>query len=272
MDQPPYEYNQRAIPTFCETDLEPSAPSGYDEETAVQQDPLRPETSSEGQSPPPTEMLPAVYYQGDHAIVKHSEYVHLHQLAKSAEEFRSALSSRDRELAVLHANISIMQRSHDATLKALEDHIAKLEANRIIFEKDNQSLRVYIKSIKTAQTQLRTDTHYADGLQGLNRQIQEWVANIFIGIPKKQKLTERAGAELLGILSEIVPYGNTTAVLLKQNITKAYEEPHKRVAVARHIFALYLWERVFTPFAFGLSREESTKYRRIEQNMIANGI
>lgn len=266
MDQPPY-CNQHAIAALYKSNMETVTPiARYGETMAIQLDTCRAAAPS-GNMSLQTEAS-GIYPPGHRVMVEASEY---DRLLKSVEESRTALHDRERELEELRANFSALQGSHGRTLKALEDHIANLETNRIIFENDNQTLRAYVSNMKAAQTQLRTDLYYIDRLQGLNRQIQDWVANNFIEIPKKQRLTEQAGAELLGMLSKIFPHGNKTSFLLKEKITKAHEEPDKRVALARHIFALYLWERVFSPLVFGLSQEESKIYRMIEENMIMNG-
>ena len=201
----------------------------------------------------------------------HAEYLRLQELAKTAESLSIALQAREKEVSELQDKIVALQTEYSKNSKEVEDYCHTLEGRCRAYEWDNTNLRAYITRTQTPQAQLRSNAHYADRLQGLNRHIQEWAAELFIDIPKKQKLKDQAGAELLRMLSNVSVHGENTSTLLKTNITKAHQIPHKRIALARHIFALYLSEWVFKPLAFGLSHGESRRLRIIEGNMISNG-
>lgn len=180
------------------------------------------------------------------------------------------IQSNDQEIAELHQKLRRMEVSHNKTIQALEDHIMQLETRRIELEREIEKHRFYIANIKIVEEQMRTDTYYFENLQGLNQSIQLLVADLFIDVRKP--LSNEAGLRVLKILAGIPVHGGRITTVLEKTLWHAYDDQVKRVAFVRHIFALFLWDAVFHPLAFGLSAEESVKLRKLEDHMIANGI
>jgi hypothetical protein len=168
-----------------------------------------------------------------------------------------------------------LEASHAAAVQSFRERLDKVESRNLGFENDNISLRTYIANLKIADAQTKDDAYYIDNLQGLNRMTESSVASVFIDNPSPRKLSKEAGLEILGILSEFVPSGRFTARLLQEptydTIWTLHQDPRKRVAFARHLIALFLWDRVFKPFAFGLPLEQSTILKEIEKYIVRNG-
>ena len=181
----------------------------------------------------------------------------------------------EQQCLKLQQELDEIKTKHSETIRTLEDHLTNLERRRIESESDNVSLRKYIANMKIAQAPGHDDAYYIDKLQGLNRLIESTVAAIFVDPRRQRVLSKEDGLEFLAALTKFTPFGSNTAKLLKtenfDTIWSLHEEARKRVAIARHIVMLFLWEHVFTPFAFGLSEERSTMLRHIESYLLANG-
>ena len=217
----------------------------------------------------------AVKFQDPNVLLDRKEFERLQNLARECEQNRRALQERDQRILQLQEEYRIVEQTHASTLQSLEDDIVKLETNRRAFEADNNTLRSYISSMKTPQVQLKDDSYYCDNLQGLNRLIQSRVAKLFIDSRCLKTLSKKGGLKILQVLSEIPPLGSYTATLLQtpeyDSIWTLQKDARKRIAFGRHLIALFLWHNVFAPFAFGLSVDESNRWRNIEDYILANG-
>lgn len=222
----------------------------------------------------PMEMMQSSFQTSTVSLTA-EHYDQLYKSAMNCENYRQTLESRDQELSDLREELKTLQKNYSSTKTALENHLTQLESARLEVENDNISLRSYITSMRAPQEQLRDDAYYTDKLQGLNRMIQSWIAGIFIS--NCRSLTPEAGRRLLEIISGLDPYGRATESILSDenkydDVWTLHQDPTKRVALARHIIALFLWRYIFGPLAFGLKKEDSLRMRDIEKKIISNGL
>jgi hypothetical protein len=220
-----------------------------------------------------TPMEPGTQNRG--YIISHEDYEQLRQRASDGEQYRLNVEDKERELGRLQEVMKDVETRHAAVVQSFRERLDKMESRNLGFENDNISLRTYIANLKIADAQTKDDAYYIDNLQGLNRMIESSVASVFIDNPSPRKLSNEAGLEILGVLSEFVPSGEFTARLLQDptydTIWTLHQDARKRVAFARHLIALFLWDRVFKPFAFGLPLEQSTILKEIEKYIVGNG-
>lgn len=226
---------------------------------------------------PPSVVMPHMQLRPEQRqyIVDVQLYEDLQWKASDRERYRVAYENKDQEVKKLEEVMKSIETEHAVAIQLLRDRVEKLESKNLRIENDNISLRSYIANLKIADAQTKDDAYYKENLQGLNRMIESSVASVLIDNPSPKKLSKEAGTEMLGVLSEIDPSGKFTATLLQQpsydTIWTLHQDAHKRVALARHLITLFLWDRVFKPFAFGLAPEQSTLLSDIENSIVENG-
>jgi hypothetical protein len=196
------------------------------------------------------------------------------QLEKMEKTHMEALKNREQQISNLKQERRNLEQNHAETLRAIEDHVAKIESQRMKYEDDINSLRGYIANMKIPQAQVNTDAYYIDKLQGLNRLIQASVADVFVDSKRQKSLSKEEGEGILAVLSQFAD-GNFTATLLNNpnfdNIWTLHQDARKRVAFVRHVITLFLVDRVFAPFVFGLSPGMSNLLQNIEDAIMVNG-
>jgi hypothetical protein len=240
-------------------------------------------SQNSSQDPPPPvshvtassidEQIPSQSPQGstypnpwDHAAIQN--------LINEHQQCKLALQNSERQVFQMHQELQLLIDEHAETIHKLEDHITELHKRHIQCDNDNKTLRAYIANMKIAQAQTKADSYYVDRLQNLNRLIQSSVAGIFVD-SDRQRTLKKEGSEVLEILSKLTPYGKFTAELLKtegfDTIWTLHQDASKRVALARHIVALFLKEQIFFPFIFGVPSGLSNMMRNIEEDVVAIG-
>jgi len=90
-----------------------------------------------------------------------------------------------------------------------------------------------------------------------------------------QKLPEKCHANILDRISELGPHGRVSRALLESpnsSIEVFYASDALRNSLLRHVAALFLFDQVFEPFAFGISPELSEALKSIESDVKERGI
>jgi hypothetical protein len=206
-------------------------------------------------------------------------------LCNECPEFRDALSVADEKLSAANTKIQDLcqqikqlQRHNFSQQKHFEqsssNYMSEKEAEILFLKEDNSNLRGMIDEMKSANAVVHEDAHYIKLLESLNGTILSSVAKAFKS-SCQQDLSEEAGNKILDTLSRIDPWGKQTVEALslsKVTIWAFHKDAKKRMVLVRHIIALFLWESVFDPFAFGLEKTVSHNLRTIEKDILSSGI
>jgi hypothetical protein len=179
-----------------------------------------------------------------------------------------------KDLYDYEQDIKAALKKHDSALQdlqVLEQRIGEKEVEIELLKEESSSLRSYIANSSFAREPVHQDSYYTDNIDGLNHFIQSAVAKTFKSKPS-QDLSEEAGNQILDILSKLgEPGKGTVKVLSKLSIWEMHKHTTRRIMLVRHITALFLWEKVFTPFAFGLEKNLSYNFLAIEDYLSSCG-
>lgn len=160
----------------------------------------------------------------------------------------------------------------ETTKRILANEIASKSEQNELLKQDNATLRAVIANSKSSAAPCHEESYYVEHLDGLNHLIQSSVAKAFKQ-SCNQNLSEEAGNTVLDIISSIDPWGKQTVETLSRvTIWTLHKDARKRIALVRHIIALFLWDSVFDPFAFGLEKNISENLRAVEDNLSSGSI
>jgi hypothetical protein len=149
----------------------------------------------------------------------------------------------------------------------------QLQEKCFALEKDNEELRAYIATMRSAQGPIHDDGYYVQGVERLNYQVQSWVVKITKSVPDT-RLSYNTQDRIMKALEDLGDNGEETVDMLKSGKTslqRLYEQPRTRIALVRHVIALFFYDRIFYPFAFGLEEEQSDQLRNIEDGIFSQG-
>ena len=145
-----------------------------------------------------------------------------------------------------------------------------------ILRNDNQSLRMYIDSMRNAQEPIRGEEKYTQAFEDLNNKITSW---ILTQSKKNADVTLKDANIRTAIMTKIKSfgkYGVHTATQIEPTLQQLYASKKTRAPLIRHILALFLFDRVFDPFAFALkypdpSHDASNYLKFIENDLFLQG-
>ena len=143
-------------------------------------------------------------------------------------------------------------------------------------EENNQSLRRYIDSTRNAQEPLRGENKYVQDFEDLNNKITLW-----IGAQSKKNanatLQINTRTAILTKTKSFGNYGVHTATQIEHSLKELYVSKKTRAPLVRHILSLFLFDRIFYPFAFALknpdpSHEASNYLKYLEDDLFTQGL
>jgi myosin heavy subunit len=138
----------------------------------------------------------------------------------------------------------------------------------------NEEFRTQVVSMEKGRGPIRDEHFYIQSFEGLKRLIEQRVLKLS-QTHNNHSLSEPVQADILKRISELGPHGKSSAEVLKSEhhaLQKLYNVSRWRHSLIRHIVALYLLDRVFQPFAFGLSQEFSDGLKSIETDVMSRGL
>jgi hypothetical protein len=136
---------------------------------------------------------------------------------------------------------------------------------------DNTSLRTQILSMRSPQDPVHDDAYYSRRLVQLNEMIKSWVASLF-KFKKIDHDIQNAEEKRLVRLLEFANGEGPSTSYMKGSIRDMLHVPRKRIALVRHLLAIYLFQMVFTKFCFGLQPKAELVIRQIMSSSEENGI
>ena len=173
------------------------------------------------------------------------------------------------------------KRSDANKIKQLEQSISlqtkEVEASRgkmVAMEAQVKELRSQIYSMATGRGTANDDDHYARNFIELKYLIET----------EMLKLSRAHNGHVLSddvpdmVFEKLMALGETGENCRKVLASKEYSIPFLysqgiwRHALLRHVVALFLFERVFQPFAFGLPPAVSIAFQVVDSNILANGM
>ena len=120
------------------------------------------------------------------------------------------------------------------------------------------------------QEPLRGDDHYIKLFDDLKNDIDSWVASLS---KKNASATLRPGVPktILVKLGALGEHGHYTAEFLRPLLLQLHGGRKTRIPLIRHVLALFLFDQIFEPFAFGLTRDSSKNMKDIEDRLFKQG-
>jgi hypothetical protein len=174
------------------------------------------------------------------------------QLDMQANNLWSEHQNARQRLEILNQEVT----AHKTQIKAMEH--------------DNEQLRGYIATMRSAQDPICDEDHYVRGFEGLRRNIDSWVAKQY-KLNSKQALRDSCAYEIVELISRLGEHGAKAGNTLqggKYSIRSLYRERRTRIPLIRHIIAIHLFHEIFYPFAFGLPAESDHYSKSLEQGIL----
>lgn len=197
------------------------------------------------------------------------------------------LKSRNESLAAQNRKLA-------ADLQSLDQRrhlqVTQLQAQIDSFRRQNHDLIAECKKLETSVSELRShmyakgmahsprhpDSYYVDKFRSLNGLIEQKLLD-FSEDHSGYPLSDALRHKFLRYLEKLGPEGQKTHGLLTRkksqySLQVFYREEHLRELLLRHVTALYLFRRVFKPFAAGISPEISEVFSAILEEEKKRGI
>jgi|SRR5277367_3078062 len=138
----------------------------------------------------------------------------------------------------------------------------------------NTELRNHIFAVGTDRAPIKHDDYYVTAIGGLMYAIEDEMVN-FSEHHTNQKLPEKCHANVLERISQLGPHGRASRLRLESpnsSLEVLYGSDALRNSLLRHVAALFLFDQVFEPFAFGISPELSDALKSIESDVKERGL
>jgi hypothetical protein len=144
--------------------------------------------------------------------------------------------------------------------------------------KDNDELRAYIGRISLNAKHMEpifSDDHYVLAFKQLNDMIELWIVKHWKKNTKQNWHPTSHERNLQGI-ADFGPTGREAAESLRSQLLPFYAKKQSpvriRIPLIRHIFAAFLFDQIFEPFAIGLDSQVSHTLSIIEDDLFNQGI
>ena len=160
--------------------------------------------------------------------------------------------------------------------RQLEDRKRETEAiskMAVDYQAQNEEFRTQIFALGTGRGPIKDEEFYTSNFEELKCLVEKEIVKLS-KTHANHVFQENEQEELLQRIAEIGSWGQKCAEFLKTekySLQKLYSRGQWRHPLLRHIVAWFLLERVFNPFAFGISEEFSEGLKCIEKDCISRG-
>lgn len=164
----------------------------------------------------------------------------------------------------------------EALRRQLEDRKREIEAiSKIVvdYQSQNEEFRTQIFALGTGRGPLKDEEFYTSTFEELKCLVEKEIVKLSKA-HANYVFEEKEQGELFQRISEIGSCGHKCAEFLKMekcSLQKLYSRGQWRHPLLRHIVAWFLLERVFNPFAFGISQEFSEGLKCVERDVMSRG-
>jgi DNA repair exonuclease SbcCD ATPase subunit len=189
---------------------------------------------------------------------------------ENLQKFNEQLGSSNRSLVAeknrLYSELESLKRQRNSD-------VSRLQAQIDSFRNENKNLIVKHEALSSSVSELRThmyakgmahsprqpDSYYVGKFRSLNGLLEQKLLD-FSEAHSGQPLPEARVNSFLRYLEKLCPEGQKTLEVLTKKTSKYsfevfYNDDNLRDLLLRHVTALYLFHRVFKPFAAGISYE-----------------
>ena len=139
---------------------------------------------------------------------------------------------------------------------------------------ENEAFRAQIFSIGTGRAPIHEESYYVQKFESLKGLIEQGSLRLCRAQAKGEKLSIEAEKATLQALVETGAYGEQAVKIFgetKYTLPFLYNLTTWRIALIRHIVAIFLLDRVFSPFAFGISEEFSNGLKCVQADIVERG-
>jgi hypothetical protein len=210
-----------------------------------------------------------------------------HQKATALESANNELKANndklEAEVTTLKADLEFARSAplagpepnsvQPATVLALRQEVQTLHISLQAAKANNTRLRTQIVAGKGNMNDiLRAEDHYVNQMQQISSSIEDWVAKHVKSSKKMEKergyhlpaLEDNVVVQIISKIKLLGDHGRKSAARLIETFSDRFKEGISRIALVRHIIALYLFHEVLSRFAFGLELSESNLLMKLE--------
>jgi len=206
---------------------------------------------------------------GGHTADQEALYHQEKQFRQLEDQFRQRnnfLKARNEEQKMQIDRLTTQVQGYEETLQSLNKVIDKERS-------ENTELRNHIFAVASSRAILKTDDHYVRGFTNLKDEIINELLE-FSDEHAGRKISSAAEKDVLEQIAQLGPHGVKARAHLESSnysLARFYPDDELRNSLIRHIAALFLLEKVFEPFAFGISLEFSEGLKSIEADFLERG-
>jgi len=189
-----------------------------------------------------------------------------HSPSKGLEEFAVKLASD-------MGHVEHWMLSHNNLYKLTIDMYQKLEKSEercLLLEEDNNLLREQITTMTSTQEPIREEYWFILQFDHIGMEIESWVAKQTAATPA-ERIPKADREQLVRQISSWGEIGRNSAEFIQGQLKDPYRNRRKKIALIRHIIAIFLFDHVFDRFAFGMSAERSAYFKALETHIYHNG-
>lgn len=201
-------------------------------------------------------------------VDRSEEVPHLELQLQAANDEIAIVSNRVRQYA---DQFDTLVQKYDL----LNQELQKLRVENLNIRTDNEELRAQLVSLQKWHGPLQGEEYYTELFKALNSEIGGAIAGQVKKVSRQAPLEVPDWEILSTRIAELGNSGVTSVTFLNSTgsnvIDLLFSSGASRIAFIRHIIALFLYERVFEPFAFGLSGPFSETLKVIQQKSISQG-
>jgi chromosome segregation ATPase len=200
------------------------------------------------------------------------------QLQSDVDRLNKEKSIREDIVAAQINNVLYERLKLENSVKTHQSEIRGLKAeNKSLTDKanstaaDNARLRRDIVNMDNDLNPLREEDFYIQSFREIRTDIESWVVTHAIDIT--EALSKNEEQYLLQHLSSVGPKSKTAADFLgKKSLARSlYKNPRCRIPLIRYIIALFLFDQIFEPFAFGFTPQFSQVLLWIDADIVSYG-
>jgi chromosome segregation ATPase len=190
--------------------------------------------------------------------------------AKNIRELSQQIQTLQQELDQSKADLA----GYTENFHELVKHVEEAEQDKVRMSRRIEHLERCIAETRSPEAPNKVESYYIKKLERLNQYISSKVADLCKREHAKTfRASERAINNVLRTLQELEPHGGVAATMLGQGSLWTLDtDVRRRIAVIRHIIALFLQSCVFDSFAFGLDPHASLILRKTEDTISKIGI
>ena len=211
-----------------------------------------------------------------HVRVTQDQEKDISDLNKSKKDQAKKIRELSQQIQTLQQELNQSKTELDGyteNFPVLIKHVEKAEEDKARMTQRIEHLERCIAETRSPQAPNKVESYYINQLERLNQFISSKVADLCKREHAKTfRVSERAINDVLRTLHELDPHGGNSAAWLNNQVIWTLDvDVRRRIAVLRHIIALFLQSCIFDSFAFGLDPQTSRTLRTTEDTIAKIG-